>query len=186
MLSFYFSTVGFYFSSMFSYSCTRFMGNPITALPFIGSSHFPCGSWLFAPFLFNPSGFNWRKNKWMGNLGGIGIHPDKSWESWWQEEQEHLKFTNIRGLLEIILAYGNNTSGIKDSISGSAKIWNLLSAYFHILKGLLVLSFISIMIVLFVKHGLTISDLFASILAFLPTGWAIFLIGQALRPLLKR
>jgi callose synthase len=72
------------------------------------------GSWLFAPFVFNPSGFDWQKTvddwtdwkRWMGNRGGIGIAPDKSWESWWGGEQEHLKHTNIRGwLLEIILAF---------------------------------------------------------------------------------
>ncbi|KAL2458368.1 Callose synthase 7 [Abeliophyllum distichum] len=42
----------------------------------------------------------------MGNRGGIGISLDKSWESWWNAEQEHLKYTNIRGrVLEIILAF---------------------------------------------------------------------------------
>lgn len=70
-------------------------------------------SWLFAPFVFNPSGFDWLKTvddwtdwkRWMGNRGGIGISLDKSWESWWDDEQEHLKHTSIRGrLLEIILA----------------------------------------------------------------------------------
>lgn len=70
-------------------------------------------SWLFAPFLFNPSGFDWQKTvddwtdwkRWMGNRGGIGIPANKSWESWWDEENEHLKFSNVRGkILEILLA----------------------------------------------------------------------------------
>jgi callose synthase len=74
---------------------------------------FLVGSWLFAPFVFNPSCFEWQKTvddwtdwlKWMGNLGGIGIQPSLSWESWWEEEQEHLKTTSIRGrILEILLA----------------------------------------------------------------------------------
>jgi len=78
------------------------------------SMWFLVGSWLFAPFIFNPSGFDWQKTvddwadwkRWMGNRGGIGIQPDKSWESWWEEEQEHLKHTNPRGtILEIILAF---------------------------------------------------------------------------------
>ncbi|CAL5403981.1 unnamed protein product [Camellia sinensis] len=77
------------------------------------SMWFLVASWLFAPFVFNPSGFDWQKTvddwtdwrKWMGNRGGIGIAPDKSWESWWDGEQAHLKNTNIRGrVLEIILA----------------------------------------------------------------------------------
>ncbi|KAG6783967.1 hypothetical protein POTOM_009649 [Populus tomentosa] len=78
------------------------------------SMWFMVGSWLFAPFVFNPSGFDWQKTvddwtdwkRWMGNRGGIGIPPDKSWESWWAGEHEHLKHTNFRGwLLEIILAF---------------------------------------------------------------------------------
>lgn len=77
------------------------------------SMWFLVASWLFAPFVFNPSGFDWQKTvddwtdwkKWMGNRGGIGIAQDKSWESWWNGEQEHFKYTNLRGrVLEIILA----------------------------------------------------------------------------------
>lgn len=78
------------------------------------SMWFLVASWLFAPSVFNPSGFEWQKTvddwtdwkRWMGNRGGIGIQQDKSWESWWDIEQEHLKSTNIRGrVLEIILAF---------------------------------------------------------------------------------
>lgn len=77
------------------------------------SMWFLVASWLFAPFVFNPSGFDWQKTvddwtdwkKWMGNRGGIGIPIDSSWESWWESEHEHLKHTSIRGrVLEIILA----------------------------------------------------------------------------------
>ncbi|KAJ8424950.1 hypothetical protein Cgig2_018757 [Carnegiea gigantea] len=77
------------------------------------SMWFLVASWLFAPFVFNPSGFDWQKTvddwtdwkRWMGNRGGIGIPPDKSWESWWDGEQEHMKNTTVRGrLLEMLLA----------------------------------------------------------------------------------
>ncbi|VAI10111.1 unnamed protein product [Triticum turgidum subsp. durum] len=70
-------------------------------------------TWLFAPFLFNPSGFEWAKilddwsdwNKWISNRGGIGVSPEKSWESWWEIEQEHLKHTGTLGIIfEIILS----------------------------------------------------------------------------------
>ncbi|XWS30103.1 hypothetical protein CRYUN_Cryun24cG0089200 [Craigia yunnanensis] len=160
---------------------------------------------------------DWKR--WIGNRGGIGIHSDKSWESWWEEEQEHLKFTNIRGrLLEIFLAfrfffyqYGivyhldiahHSKSVLVYGLSWLVMITTLLvlkamvsmgrrrfgtdfQLMFRILKALLFLGFISVMNVLFVVCGLTISDLFAAILAFLPTGWAILLIGQALMPVLK-
>ncbi|KAF8396054.1 hypothetical protein HHK36_017666 [Tetracentron sinense] len=71
------------------------------------------GTWLFAPFLFNPSGFEWQKivddwtdwNKWISNRGGIGVPPEKSWESWWEKEQEHLHYSGKRGtIVEILLA----------------------------------------------------------------------------------
>lgn len=77
------------------------------------SMWFLVASWLFAPFIFNPSGFEWQKTvddwtdwkRWMGNRGGIGISVDKSWESWWQAEHDHLRTTSIRGrILEILLA----------------------------------------------------------------------------------
>lgn len=77
------------------------------------SMWFMVGAWLFAPFLFNPSGFEWQKivddwtdwNKWITNRGGIGVPPEKSWESWWEKEHEHLKYSGTRGILaEIVLS----------------------------------------------------------------------------------
>eukprot|EP00250_Pteridium_aquilinum_P011202 c19900_g2_i1 orf=287-6166(-) len=74
---------------------------------------FLVGTWLFAPFLFNPSGFEWQKivedwddwNKWIGNRGGIGVPANKSWESWWEDEQSHLNSSGLRGqLIEILLS----------------------------------------------------------------------------------
>ncbi|XP_068345773.1 callose synthase 7-like [Pyrus communis] len=190
------------------------------------SMWFLVASWLFAPFIFNPSSFDWQKTvddwtewkRWMGNRGGIGIAPDKSWESWWNEEQEHLKYTVIRGrILEIILAlrfliyqYGivyhldiahHSKSLLVYGLSWIVMVTVLLvlkmvsmgrrrfgtdfQLMFRILKALLFLGFMSVMTVLFVVCGLTISDLFAAILAFLPTGWAFLLIGQACRPMFK-
>ncbi|KAM1335133.1 hypothetical protein ACFX14_039580 [Malus domestica] len=74
---------------------------------------FMVGTWLFAPFLFNPSGFEWQKivddwtdwKKWINNHGGIGVSPEKSWESWWEKEHEHLLYSGVRGIVaEILLA----------------------------------------------------------------------------------
>lgn len=70
-------------------------------------------TWLFAPFLFNPSGFSWGKivddwkdwNKWIRVQGGIGIQQDKSWQSWWLDEQAHLLRSGFGArLLEILLS----------------------------------------------------------------------------------
>ncbi|KAF8408942.1 hypothetical protein HHK36_005012 [Tetracentron sinense] len=190
------------------------------------SMWFLVASWLFAPFVFNPSGFEWQKtvndwtdwNSWMGNRGGIGIQPDRSWESWWDEEQEHLKNTDIRGrVLEIILAFrfliyqygivyhlniAHHSKGllvyglswlvmatvllvIKMVSMGRRRFGRDFQLIFRIFKGLLFLTFISCMTVLFVRCGLNISDLLAGLLAFMPTGWALLLVGQACRPLLN-
>ncbi|XP_024041521.1 callose synthase 7 isoform X1 [Citrus clementina] len=194
---------------------------------FITSSlWFLVGSWLFGPFVFNPSGFDWQKTvddwtdwkRWMGDRGGIGMHPDRSWESWWDGEQEHLKFSNIRGrILEIILVlrffiyqygivyhldiahrsknilvYGlswlvlvTTLLVLKMVSMGRRRFGTDFELMFRILKALLFLGFMSVMTDLFVICGLTISDLFATVLAFLPTGWALLLIGQVCRPLFK-
>ncbi|KAJ4776414.1 glucan synthase-like 3 [Rhynchospora pubera] len=86
------------------------------AIPYLfitASMWFMVGTWLFAPFLFNPSGFEWQKivddwtdwNKWISNRGGIGVPPTKSWESWWEKEHEHLKYSGKRGtVVEILLS----------------------------------------------------------------------------------
>ncbi|KAF8408946.1 hypothetical protein HHK36_005016 [Tetracentron sinense] len=190
------------------------------------SMWFLVASWLFAPFVFNPSGFEWQKTvddwtnwkRWMGNRGGIGIQQDRSWESWWEESQEHLKNTDIRGrVLEVILAfrfliyqygivYHLNIAHHSKSLLVYGLSWLVMATVllvlkmvsmgrrkfgtdfqlmFRILKGLLFLGFISVMTVLFVVCGLTISDLLAGLLAFMPTGWAFLLVGQACRPLFK-
>lgn len=156
---------------------------------------------------------------WMGNFGGIGVQPEKSWDSWWDAEQEHLKHTNIRGrVFEVILAlrffifqYGivyhlhiahHSTKiqvylfswvviliallVVKMISMGRRRLGADFQLTFRILKGLLFLIFVAVMVVLVVGLDLTLSDVLAAILAFLPTGWAILLIGQALRPLAKR
>jgi callose synthase len=70
-------------------------------------------TWLFAPFLFNPSGFSWGKivddwkdwNKWIRQQGGIGVQQDKSWQSWWDDEQAHLRQSGMSSrLIEILLS----------------------------------------------------------------------------------
>ncbi|KAK8637452.1 hypothetical protein V6N13_064871 [Hibiscus sabdariffa] len=187
---------------------------------------FLVGSWLFAPFVFNPSGFDWQKTvddwtdwkRWMGFRGGIGIQPEKSWESWWEREHEHLKYTNIRGMvLEIILAlrffvyqygivYHLNIAHHSRSWRVYGLSWGFIGAVFllskiisvcrqklgkklqlvyRMLKAFIFLACLGITIILFKADDLTISDLFAASLAFLPTGWGLLLIGQACRPLSK-
>ncbi|CAM8948985.1 unnamed protein product [Rhodiola kirilowii] len=78
------------------------------------SSWFLVMSWIMAPFLFNPSGFDWLKTvddfndfmNWIWFRDSVFAKAEQSWEKWWQEEQNHLRTTGVWGtLLEIILDF---------------------------------------------------------------------------------
>ncbi|XP_054822446.1 callose synthase 3 isoform X2 [Prosopis cineraria] len=188
------------------------------------SMWFMVGTWLFAPFLFNPSGFEWQKivddwtdwNKWISNIGGIGVPPEKSWESWWEEEQEHLQYSGKRGIIvEILLSlrffiyqYGlvyhlhitRHTKSVlvyglswlviflilfvmKTVSVGRRKLSAEFQLGFRLIKGLIFLTFVSILVTLIALPHMTLQDIFVCILAFMPTGWGIL---QALKPFVRR
>ncbi|KAK8275168.1 hypothetical protein V6Z12_D10G119800 [Gossypium hirsutum] len=188
-------------------------------------------SWLFAPFLLNPSGFEWQKivedwedwSKWISCRGGIGVPSVKSWESWWEEEQEHLRHTGFIGcLVEIILSirffiyqYGivyhlNMTTSIRQGIRQSIVVYCLswlvivtvliilkivsmgrmkfsadFQLMFRLVKLVMFVGSIVTIAMLFYFLDLTIGDIFQSILAFVPTGWALLQISQACRTVVK-
>ncbi|KHN31144.1 Callose synthase 5 [Glycine soja] len=183
-------------------------------------------SFLFSPFLFNPSGFEWQKivedwddwQKWISIRGGIGVPSNKSWESWWNEEQEHLQHTGFLGrICEIILdlrffvyqygiVYHLNVARGDKSILVYALSWIVIVAVmvilkivsmgrkqfsadfqlmFRLLKLFLFIGAIVALGLMFTLLSLTVGDIFASLLAFLPTAWAVIQIGQACRPFVK-
>ncbi|KAK9283428.1 hypothetical protein L1049_011670 [Liquidambar formosana] len=191
------------------------------------SMWFMVGTWLFAPFLFNPSGFEWQKivddwtdwNKWITNRGGIGISAKKSWESWWEKEQEHLRYSGKRGIItEIILAlrffiyqYGlvyhlnitkNTKSFLVYGVSwlviililfvmkavsvGRRRLSANYQLLFRLIKGLIFLTFVSLLIILIALPHMTMQDIIVCFLAFMPTGWGMLLIAQACKPLVQR
>ncbi|KAK6164246.1 hypothetical protein DH2020_001110 [Rehmannia glutinosa] len=94
------------------------------------SMWFMVGTWLFAPFLFNPSGFEWQKivddwtdwNKWISNRGGIGVPPEKSWESWWEEEQDHLRHSGKRGIWHVVAGDFSDTFCYEDNFRWTEEI----------------------------------------------------------------
>ncbi|MBA0880447.1 hypothetical protein Goshw_024409 [Gossypium schwendimanii] len=76
------------------------------------SSWFLVLSWIMAPFVFNPSGFDWLKTvddfnefmNWIWYHGGVFAKAEQSWEQWWYEEQDHLRTIGLWGkILEIVL-----------------------------------------------------------------------------------
>lgn len=86
-------------------------GGAVTYVLLTLSSWFLVISWLFAPYIFNPSGFEWQKTvedfddwtSWLLYKGGVGVKGENSWESWWLEEQMHIQ--TLRGrIFETILS----------------------------------------------------------------------------------
>ncbi|XP_056696651.1 callose synthase 5 [Spinacia oleracea] len=191
-----------------------------------GSMWFLVISWLFAPFIFNPSGFEWQKivddwddwTKWISSHGGIGVPATKSWESWWGEEQEHLLSTGFTGRFwEIVLSlrfflyqygvvYHLHVANEDTSIMVYGLSWLVIVAVviilkivsmgkkrfsadyqlmFRLLKLFLFIGFIVALAVFFLFLNLTVGDIFVSLLAFMPTGWALLSIAIACRPVVK-
>uniref|UniRef100_A0A7N0R990 1,3-beta-glucan synthase n=1 Tax=Kalanchoe fedtschenkoi TaxID=63787 RepID=A0A7N0R990_KALFE len=190
------------------------------------SSWFLVVSWIMAPFIFNPSGFDWLKTvydyeefiNWLYSSGGLFLKPDQSWETWWYEEQSHLRSTGLWGkLLEIILdiryfffQYGvvyqlRITSG-NTSIAVYLLSWICMIAAVgvYVLMGyardkyaakehikyrlvqLIVASVIVMILILLLKFtDFVVFDLFASLMAFIPTGWGMISIAQVLKPFIE-
>ncbi|PKA57498.1 Callose synthase 12 [Apostasia shenzhenica] len=76
------------------------------------SAWFLVVSWIMAPFVFNPSGFDWLKTvydfdefmSWIWYRGGIFAKSEQSWKKWWEEEHVHLRTTGLWGKVsEIVL-----------------------------------------------------------------------------------
>ncbi|KAM3247140.1 callose synthase 10 [Capsicum annuum] len=175
------------------------------------SSWFLVISWLFAPYIFNPSGFEWQKTvedfddwtNWLLYKGGVGVKGDDSWESWWDEEQMHIQ--TLRGrILETILSlrffffqygivYKLHLTGQDTSLAIYGFSWIVLVGIVMIFKiftfspksstnfqlmlrffqGVTALGLVAALCLIVALTELSVSDLFASVLAFIATGWAV-------------
>ncbi|KAG5078661.1 hypothetical protein JHK82_057356 [Glycine max] len=114
-------------------------------------------------------------NKWISIRGGIGVLPEKSWESWWEEEQEHLQYSGMRGIIaEILLSLLSTVSVGRRKFSADFQL------VFRLIKGLIFLTFISILVTMIALPHMTIQDIIVCILAFMLTGWGM------LQPLVRR
>ncbi|KAK4778668.1 hypothetical protein SAY86_006196 [Trapa natans] len=188
------------------------------------SSWFLVISWLFAPYIFNPSGFEWQKTvedfddwtSWLLYKGGVGVKGDNSWESWWDEEQMHIH--TLRGrILETLLSirffifqygivYKLHLTGNDTSLALFGFSWVVLVAIVMIFKvytfspkrsselqllfvrfiqGVTSLGLIAAVCLLVIFTRLTVADLFASMLAFIPTGWGILSLAVTWKKLVR-
>ncbi|XP_076914598.1 callose synthase 9-like, partial [Bidens hawaiensis] len=189
------------------------------------SSWFMALSWLFAPYLFNPSGFEWQSKtvedfrdwtNWLFYRGGIGVKGEESWETWWDEELSHIRTLGGR-VMETILSlrffifqygivYKLDVQGTNMSLSVYGFSWAVLvvlillfkiftfsqkvSVNFQLIlrfiQGVAFMLAIAGIAVAVVLTSLTMTDIFAAILAFIPTGWGILSICVAWKPVLKK
>ncbi|KAM2691324.1 hypothetical protein EV2_005739 [Malus domestica] len=199
-------------------------GSALTYIFLTVTSWFMALSWLFAPYLFNPSGFEWQKivedfrdwTNWLLYRGGIGVKGEESWEAWWEEELAHIRTfggriaETILSLRFFIFQYGIvyklNVKGDSTSLTVYGLSWVVLAVLILLFKVFtfsqkisvnfqLVLRFIQGVSFLLALAGLavavkftdlSIADVFASILAFIPTGWGILSIAIAWKPLMKK
>ncbi|XP_047320074.1 callose synthase 9-like [Impatiens glandulifera] len=188
------------------------------------SSWFMALSWLFAPHLFNPSGFEWQKivedfrdwTNWLLYRGGIGVKGAESWETWWDEELAHIRTYSGR-VMETILSLrffifqygivykldiqGSNTSLTVYGFSWiglvviiclfkvftfSQKITVNFQLLLRFIQGVFFLLSLSGLAAAVAFTDLSISDVLACILAFIPTGWGILSVAVAWQPLIKK
>ncbi|KAL9843247.1 Callose synthase 10 [Arabidopsis thaliana] len=187
------------------------------------SSWFLVISWLFAPYIFNPSGFEWQKTvedfedwvSWLMYKGGVGVKGELSWESWWEEEQAHIQ--TLRGrILETILSlrffmfqygivYKLDLTGKNTSLALYGYSWvvlvvivflfklfwysprkssNILLAL-RFLQGVASITFIALIVVAIAMTDLSIPDMFACVLGFIPTGWALLSLAITWKQVLR-
>eukprot|EP01018_Ginkgo_biloba_P028898 Gb_01752 [translate_table: standard] len=188
------------------------------------SSWFLAVSWLFAPYIFNPSGFEWQKTvqdfddwtNWLLYRGGVGVKGEESWEAWWDEEQAHIRslrgriFETILSLRFFVFQYGIvyklHATGTDTSLTVYGLSWIVLAGLIVIFKvftfsqkvsvnfqlllrfiqGATFISVVTGLVVVVATTGLSVADVFASTLAFIPTGWGILCLAVAWKPIVKR
>jgi callose synthase len=188
------------------------------------SSWFLAASWLFAPYLFNPAGFEWQKvvedfkewTNWLFYRGGIGVKGAESWEAWWEEELSHIRTLSGR-IVETVLSlrffifqygivYKLDLQGSDTSLAIYGWSWAALAIIIVLFKvftfsqkisvnfqlvlrfiqGLVLLVALTGIVVAVVLTNLSVVDIFACVLAFIPTGWGILSIACAWKPIVKR
>ncbi|KAJ4977083.1 hypothetical protein NE237_002189 [Protea cynaroides] len=190
------------------------------------SSWFLVVSWIMAPFVFNPSGFDWLKTvydwddflNWLWYRRGLSTTAEQSWETWWYEGHDHLRTTGLWGkLLEIILnlrffffqyaiVYQLGIAGGSTSFFVYLLSWIYMVVatgiyviiayardkyaakqhiYYRLVQLLVIVLLILLIVVLLQFTSLAVLDIFTSLMAFIPTGWALISIALVLRPYLK-
>ncbi|CAI7784963.1 unnamed protein product [Closterium sp. NIES-53] len=183
------------------------------------SSWFLALSWCYAPYIFNPAGFEWQKTvadfedwvEWLWYKGGVGVKGEQSWESWWEEETEHVRSIRSR-IIQVVLnlrfffvpygiVYQLNVAQGNTSILVYVYAWiifvvvafvfwvfNFSRAWeaqlpIRLLQITVAVLFVTGIAVCVTVTSLTFGDLCSIIFLFIPlTGWGLLQVIIALRP----
>ncbi|KAK3225177.1 hypothetical protein Dsin_005039 [Dipteronia sinensis] len=144
---------------------------------------------------------------WLLYKGGVGVKGDNSWEAWWEEEQIHIQSLRGRILETILslrflmfqygIVYKLHVTGKDTSLAIYGFSWLALVVIVMIFKvftysskrsgsvqlvmrlvqGITSIGLVVAFALIVAFTDLSIADLFASILAFIPTGWTIICLG---------
>nr|GEW97383.1 callose synthase 9 [Tanacetum cinerariifolium] len=132
------------------------------------SSWFMALSWLFAPYLFNPSGFEWQKT--FGIVYKLDV----------QGSNTSLSYYGFSWLVLVALIFLFKIFTFSQKISVN---FQLILRFIQGVAFLLAIAGIAVAVAL---SSLTMTDILASILAFIPTGWGILSICVAWKPVFKK
>ncbi|KAK7824056.1 callose synthase 9 [Quercus suber] len=130
------------------------------------SSWFLVLSWLFAPYIFNPSGFEWQKT----------VEDFDDWTSWLMYKGGVYGFSWVV-LVAIVLIFKVFAYSPKKSSN-----FQLLMRFTQGVTSIVLVAAVSLVVIF---TDLSIPDLFACILAFIPTGWGIICLAIAWKRLLR-
>ncbi|KAJ7545907.1 hypothetical protein O6H91_08G015900 [Diphasiastrum complanatum] len=152
---------------------------------------------------------------WLLYKGGVSVKSEESWEAWWDEEQEHIHSLRGRlletilsvrffifqyGIVYHLKAAGGHTSLTVYGISWLAflgvifvfKIFTMdqkattnIQLFLRLLQGLAFMFIVGGLIAAVAATSLTTGDVFASVLALIPTGWGLLSIAIAWRPMIE-
>ncbi|KAH9720653.1 callose synthase 10 [Citrus sinensis] len=137
------------------------------------SSWFLVISWLFAPYIFNPSGFEWQKTvedfddwtSWLLYKGGVDAYPNSERSYFGNNTEFEIYGFSWVVLVGIVMIFKIFTFNPKSSSD-----FQLLM---RLTQGASSIGLVAALILVIIFTRLSIADIFASILAFIPTGWAI-------------
>ncbi|KAM7273838.1 hypothetical protein ACFE04_028502 [Oxalis oulophora] len=150
------------------------------------SSWFMALSWLFAPYLFNAAGFEWQKTfegRILETILSLRFFIFQYGIVYKLNIQKDDTSLTVYGLSWVVLAvlillFKVFTFSQKISVN-----FQLLLRFIQSISFLMAIAGIVVAIVL---TDLSVPDIFACILAFVPTGWGILCIASAWKPVIKK